>query len=141
VAHIGAEEEVTEKRGSVGSTRSRGTGRPQPMRVHEATTKKKPPTGQAPYEPKRHQTRARTKEGAPTRHKFIINLKELIIIPNMVDNLKSPPKIGRRFGPSKETWSEFHQASGHNLRNCLALGNQLDELVKDGFLKEYLEEN
>jgi len=41
VAHIIAEEEVTEKRGSIGPVRPRGTGRPQPMRVHEATTEKK----------------------------------------------------------------------------------------------------
>ena len=58
VAHIGAEEEVTEKRGSVGPTRPQGTGRPQPMRVHEATTKKKPPARQVPYEPRKHKTRA-----------------------------------------------------------------------------------
>jgi len=58
VAHIDTEEEVTEKRGSVGPTRPWGTGRPQVMRVHETTTEKKPPAKQAPYEPKRHQTRA-----------------------------------------------------------------------------------
>ena len=50
VAHIGPEEEVTEKHGSVGPTRPRGTSRPQPMRVHEATIEKKPPARQAPYE-------------------------------------------------------------------------------------------
>jgi len=43
VVHISAEEEVTEKRGSVGLIRRRRTGRPQPMRVHKATTEKKPP--------------------------------------------------------------------------------------------------
>ena len=58
VAHINVEEEVMEKRGSVGLTRPRGTGRPQPMRVHEATTEKKPPARQTPYEPRKHQTRA-----------------------------------------------------------------------------------
>ena len=135
VAHIGAMEEVTEKRESVGPTR------PRPMRVHEAMIEKKPLARQAPYEPRKHQTRARTREGAPTRHNFRIDLKELIVIPNVADKLKSPPKTDRRLGPSKETWCEFHQAFGHNLHNCLALGHQLDELVRDGFLKEYLEEN
>jgi len=52
VAHIGTEKEVREKRGSVGPTRPWGTGRPQPMRVHEATTKKKPLAKQPPYEPR-----------------------------------------------------------------------------------------
>ena len=58
----------------------------------------------------------------------------------MADRLKSPLKTDKRLGPSKETWCEFHQAFGHNLRNCLALGFQLDELVRNGFLKEYLQE-
>jgi len=57
------------------------------------------------------------------------------------DKLKSPPKTDKRLGPSKDTWCEFHQAFGRNLRNCLTLGQQLNELVKDDFLKEYLEEN
>jgi len=74
----------------------------------------------------------------PTRHKFRIDLKELIVIPNVAEKLKSPPKTGRRLRPSKDTWCEFHQAFGHNLLNCLALGRQLNELVWDGFLKEYL---
>lgn len=50
VAHIVAEDRVTEKRSSVGPVRPRGTGCPQPMRVHEATTKKKAPGAQPPYE-------------------------------------------------------------------------------------------
>jgi len=141
VAHIVAKEEVTEKRGSVGPTGPRGTRRPQPMRVHEATTEKKPPARQTPYEPRKHQTRTRTREGVPTKHKFRIDLKELIAIPNMADKLKSPPKTDKRLGPSKDTWCEFHQAFCHNLRNCLAFEHQLNEMVRDGFLKEYLAEN
>ena len=31
----------------------------------------------------------------------------------------------------------FHHAFGHHIKNCLALGHQLDELVKSGFLKDY----
>jgi len=82
------------------------------MRVHEATTGKKSPTSQAPYEPKRHQTRVR--EGVPIRHKFIINLKKLIDILDVVGKLKPPPKAGRRLGLSKDTWCEFHQAFRHD---------------------------
>ena len=131
MAHIDAEEEVMEKHGSVGPTRPRGSSWPQPMRVHEATTEKKSSARQAPYEPKRDQSRARAREGVPTRHKFRLNLKELIAIPDVAYKLKPPPKTGRRLGPSKDTWCEFH----------LTLGHQLNELVKAGFLKEYLEEN
>jgi len=54
VAHISAKEEVMEKHGSVGPTRPRGNDWPQPMRVHEATTEKKSPARQAPYEWKRN---------------------------------------------------------------------------------------
>jgi len=39
---------------------------------------------------------------------------------------------------SHHSWCEFHQAFGHPINNCLALGHQLDELVKNGFLKDYL---
>ena len=38
----------------------------------------------------------------------------------------------------KESWCKFHKAFGHHINNCLALGYQLDELVKNGFLKDYL---
>jgi len=54
VAHIGAEEEVTEKRGSVRPTRPRESSRAQPMRVHKVTTEKRPPARHVPYEPKKH---------------------------------------------------------------------------------------
>ena len=51
-----------------------------------------------------------------------------------------PPKTDKKLGPHKEAWCEFHQAFGHPIRNCLALGHQLDELVKSGFLNDYLVE-
>jgi len=44
VAHIAAEGEVNKKRTCVVPTRPRAPGRPQPLRVHEATTEKKTPT-------------------------------------------------------------------------------------------------
>ena len=43
VAHIVAEEEVTEMHRSIGLVRPRGTVRPQPLRVHEVATEKKTP--------------------------------------------------------------------------------------------------
>jgi len=42
VAHIVAEGEVNEKRTCVVPSRPRAPGRPQPVRVHEATTEKRP---------------------------------------------------------------------------------------------------
>jgi len=41
VAHIVVEDEFIEKQGSIDLVRPRGTGRPHPLRVHEATTEKK----------------------------------------------------------------------------------------------------
>ena len=87
VAHLGVEEEVTKKRGSVGLTRPRESSRAQPMRVHEAATEKRSPPRHAPYEPKKHQTMARAKGDIPYRHKFKVNLKELIVILDVTDKL------------------------------------------------------
>jgi len=89
------------------------------VRVHEATTEKKAPGAQLSNEARKPQTRART---TPTRHSFRVDLKELIAIPDVANILKPPPKTDKRLGPSKNAWCEFHQAFGHNLRNCLALG-------------------
>ena len=52
-----------------------------------------------------------------------------------------PAKTDKRLGPNKNAWCEFHKAYGHPIRNCLALGHQLDELVKNDFLKDYLMES
>ena len=49
VAHIAAEGVVNEKRTCAFPTFPRASGRPQPLRVHEAMTEKKAPTKQQPY--------------------------------------------------------------------------------------------
>jgi len=110
------------------------------MRVHEATTETKAPGAPPSYKARKPQIRARTRENTPPRHNLWVNLKELIAIPDVVRTLNPPPKTDKRLGPSKTTWCEFHQAIGHNLRSCLVLGFQLDELVRGGFLKHYLQE-
>jgi len=51
-----------------------------------------------------------------------------------------PPKIDKRLGPNENACCEFHKAYEHPIRNCLALGRQLDELVKNGLLRDYLQE-
>jgi len=67
-------------------------------------------------------------------------LKDLIAIPNIAERLKTPLKTDKKLGPNKNAWCEFHQAYGHAIRNWLSLGYQLDELVKNDFLKDYLHE-
>jgi len=69
-----------------------------------------------------------------------MELKGLIAVPNIADRLRPPMKSDKALGPHKESWCEFHEAFGHHINNCLALGHQLDELVKNGFLKDYLVE-
>jgi len=140
VAHIGAEKEVTVKRGSVGPARLWESSRAQPLRVHEDAMEKRSSPRHAPYEHKKHQIRARAKGDVPCRHKFRIALKELIVIPDVANKLKPPPQTEKRLGPSRDTWCEFHKSFGHSLHNCLTLGHQLAGLVNEGFLKEYLEE-
>jgi len=71
----------------------------------------------------------------------VVELKDLIAVPNIAERLKIPAKTDKVLGPHKDAWCEFHQAFGHPIRNCLALGHQLDELVKSGFLDDYLAES
>jgi len=61
-------------------------------------------------------------------------VEDLIAIPNIAERLKVPPKS------NKNAWCEFHQAYDHPIRNCLALGHLLDELVKNGIIRDYLQE-
>ncbi|KAK7377745.1 hypothetical protein VNO80_03177 [Phaseolus coccineus] len=49
VTHIVAEGELTEKCESMAPSRSRGPNRPQPMRLHEASTEKRTQGKQKPY--------------------------------------------------------------------------------------------
>jgi len=106
------------------------------MRVHEATIEKKSSGKQRPYE--KPQIRAHTRGDPPPKHNFLVELKELIVIPNIAARLKMPPKTDKKMEPNKNAWCKFHQAYGHPIRNCLSLGYQLDELVKSDFLKDYL---
>jgi len=66
-----------------------------------------------------------------------MELKDLIVVLNIADRLRPPVKSNKVLGPRKDSWCKFHEAFGHH-NNCLALGHQLDELVKNGFLKDCL---
>ncbi|XP_068498173.1 uncharacterized protein [Phaseolus vulgaris] len=145
VEHIATEGEVCEKRKSVAPARPRAPSRAQPARVNEATTGRKNQDRRRPYEARRPQARGRAegnrpvREGnRPLRHNFVVELKDLIIVPNIADRLRPRVKSNKVLGPHKDSWCKFHEAFGHHINNCLALGHQLDELVKNEFLKDYL---
>ena len=70
----------------------------------------------------------------------MVELAELIAIPAVAARLRVPEKTDKVLGGRKDEWCEFHQAYGHTLRSCLTLGHQLAELVKTGFLTDYLRE-
>ena len=65
---------------------------------------------------------------------------DLIAVPNIAERLRRPVNSDKVLGPHKDSWCEFHEAFGHHINNCLSLGYQLDELVKNRFLKDYLAE-
>jgi len=140
IAHIAAEEAVMVKRGSLysGQAKPRESGRAQPMRVHEVVTRKRPDARRAPYAPRKNQTRSKAKDDLPFRPKFKMSYKELLAMLGMADQLRFPLKFYRNLGPHKGVWCDFHQAFGHDVENCIALGYQLAGLVKDGLMKEYL---
>ena len=145
VEHIAFEGEVCEKRTSVAPARPRAQSRAQPARVNEATTGRKNQDRKRPYEARRPQARGAAEEtrqvrkgNRPLRHNFVMELKDLIVVPNIVDRLRPPVKSDKVLGPRKDSWCEFQEAFGHHTNNCLALGHQPDELVKNGFLKDYL---
>jgi len=68
----------------------------------------------------------------------VVELKDLIAVPNIAERLRRPAKTDKVLGPRKDSWCEFHEAFGHHIDNCLSLGYQLDELVRSGFLKDYV---
>jgi len=68
-----------------------------------------------------------------------MGLADLIAIPNIAARLKASEKVGDKvLGPKPDVWCEFHQGFGHTVDSCLALGYQRDDLVKSGFLNDYL---
>ncbi|XP_021769848.1 uncharacterized protein LOC110734098 [Chenopodium quinoa] len=38
----------------------------------------------------------------------------------------------------KDRWCEFHESSGHRTEDCLQLEDQIEDLVRKGYLKKYL---
>ena len=142
VAHITDKSEIAKKRGNVAPARPRAQTRIQPQRVLETAAAKKDQRTRHPYDPKKNKGkgpgRRREFNRAP-RYKFVMGLADLIAITNIAARLKAPEKVSDKvLGPKPNAWCEFHQSFGHSLDSCLALGYQLDDLVKSGFLNDYL---
>jgi len=142
MAHIAAESEVSKKRGNVAPAKPRAQTRVQLQRVMEAATVKRDQRMRHPYDPKKNKGKGpgRPREtNRPPRYEFVIGLADLIAILNIVARLKVPEKTTEKVsGPKPDAWCEFHKSFGHSINSCLALGYQLAELVKCGFLKDYL---
>ena len=145
VAHIAAESEVTEKRGNVAPAKPRTQTRVQPQRVMEAAAGKRDQRTRHPKKnkskgPGRPRESNRPKEGnRPPRYEFVMGLADLIAIPNIAARLKVLEKTTEKIlGPKTDAWCEFHKSFGNSINSCLALRHQLAELVKCGFLKDYL---
>ena len=133
---------------SVVPSRPRGPARAQPVRVNETTTGRKKPEARRPYEARKPQPRGPAggdrparERARPARYHFVVELKDLIAVPNIAERLRRPAKTDKVLGPRKDSWCEFHEAFGHHIDNCLSLGYQLDELVRTGFLKDYVAES
>ena len=92
-----------------------------------------------PYVAKRNEPKTKAREESVTRPQFRVSYKELLSMPRVVDQLKFPQKTDLNLGSQKDVWCDFHKSFGHNVERCITLGHQLASLVKEGFLKEYLE--
>jgi len=95
-----------------------------------------------PYDPKKNKGKGLgwpRETNRPPRYEFVMGLADLIAIPNIAARLKVPEKTTEKvLGPKLDAWCEFHKGFGYSINSCLALGHQLAELVKCGFLKDYL---
>jgi len=120
---------VYEKRTSVALARPRAQTPAQTVRVHEATTERKNQDRKRPYEARRPQPRGRAegnrpaREGnRPLRHNFVVELKDLIVVPNIPDRLRPSVKSDKVLGPHKELWCEFHEAFRAPYQQLLSAG-------------------
>ena len=39
------------------------------------------------------------------RHNFVVELKDLIVVPNIADRLRAPAKTDKVLGPHKDAWA------------------------------------
>ncbi|XP_020235072.1 uncharacterized protein LOC109814942 [Cajanus cajan] len=57
---------------------------------------------------------------------------------NSASLFEFPAATERQLGPFKTDWCEFHRAHGHSIENCFVLGRQIERLIKEGWLKEFV---
>ncbi|KAJ1410034.1 hypothetical protein SESBI_22269 [Sesbania bispinosa] len=55
-----------------------------------------------------------------------------------LDLLEMPPPGKGLRGPFKDRWCAFHRLKGHDTEECWDLMNQIEHLIKDGYLKRYV---
>ena len=87
------------------------------------------PAHETPYEARKPQPRGPAggdrparERARPARYNFVVELKDLIAVPNIAERLRRPAKTDKVLGPRKDSWCEFHEAFGHQIDNCLSLG-------------------
>ena len=85
--HIASEGEAYEKCMPAAPGRPRAQIRTQPARIHEAATERRNTYRKRTYEARRALPRGRAegrREGSrPLRHNFVVELKDLIVVPNI----------------------------------------------------------
>jgi len=106
--HIAIEGEVCEKHASVAPARPRAQLCAQLARVNEVATGRRGQERKRPYEARKPQARGRSGKNRPVRHNFVVELKDLIVVPNIADRLRVPAKTDKVLGPHKDAWCEFH---------------------------------
>ncbi|XP_020211215.1 uncharacterized protein LOC109796022 [Cajanus cajan] len=57
---------------------------------------------------------------------------------NSASLFEFPAVTERQLGPFKTAWCEFHRTHGHTTENCFVLGRQIERLIKEGRLKEFV---
>ena len=143
VAHIETEDAVLRK--NVNShfrqPKPKESIRDRPLQVYETSTKKRTNSRYVPYVAMKDESRGKASEEPQTRPKFRVSYKELLGMARVVDKLKFLEKMKQNLRSRKDSWCKFHSAFMHNVERCIALGHQLADLVKDGFLKKYLEDS
>ncbi|KAJ1401905.1 hypothetical protein SESBI_28429 [Sesbania bispinosa] len=55
------------------------------------------------------------------------------------DLLRLPPPAEGAKGPDLDKWCDYHGARGHGTENFWTLMNKIEKLIKDGFLRRYVE--
>ncbi|XP_020207763.1 uncharacterized protein LOC109792741 [Cajanus cajan] len=57
---------------------------------------------------------------------------------NSASLFEFPAATDRQLGPYKTDWCEFHRTHGHTTENCFVLGRQIERLIKEGRLKNFI---